>query len=58
MTEKEVVSELKKSGADQLIKDLGTRGVDFDRLFRLSPPPARRRERRRPKLRRWRADRS
>jgi len=30
MTEKEVVSELKKQGADQLMKDLNTRGVVFE----------------------------
>jgi tetratricopeptide (TPR) repeat protein len=30
MTEKEVISELKKDGADTLIKDLGRRGVDFE----------------------------
>jgi len=30
MTEKEVITELKKDGADQLIKDLGRRGVDFE----------------------------
>lgn len=30
MTEKEVITELKKQGADQLQKDLNTRGVDFD----------------------------
>lgn len=30
MTEKEVVTELKKQGADQLIKDLGARGVTFE----------------------------
>src|ERR1035441_4836853 len=30
MTEKEVVKELKGQGADQLIKDVGQRGVDFE----------------------------
>ncbi len=30
MTEKEVISELKKEGPDQLIKDLGQRGVVFE----------------------------
>jgi tetratricopeptide (TPR) repeat protein len=30
MTEKEVISELKKEGADQLLKDLNTRGVVFE----------------------------
>lgn len=30
MTEKEVISELKKQGGDQLIKDVGQRGVDFE----------------------------
>jgi tetratricopeptide (TPR) repeat protein len=30
MSEKEVVAELKKGGADQLLKDLSTRGVEFE----------------------------
>lgn len=30
MTEKEVIGELKKEGADQLLKDLDKRGVDFE----------------------------
>jgi tetratricopeptide (TPR) repeat protein len=30
MTEKEVISELKKQGADQLVKDVGQRGVAFE----------------------------
>jgi tetratricopeptide (TPR) repeat protein len=30
MTEKEVIKELKSQGADQLIKDVGQRGVDFE----------------------------
>lgn len=30
MTEKEVITELKKQGADQLMKDLGSRGADFE----------------------------
>jgi tetratricopeptide (TPR) repeat protein len=30
MTDKEVLSELKKSGPDQLTKDVGQRGVDFE----------------------------
>ncbi len=30
MTEKEVITELKKDGADQLLKDLDRRGVDFE----------------------------
>jgi hypothetical protein len=30
LTEKEVIKELKSQGADQLIKDVGVRGVDFD----------------------------
>lgn len=30
LTEKEVITELKKQGADQLTKDLGARGVDFE----------------------------
>jgi tetratricopeptide (TPR) repeat protein len=30
MTEKEVMAELKKDGADQLIKDVNRRGVDFE----------------------------